>query len=117
MGVCWFAVQITDNIIAMGLPCTGRTAMYRNPLTEVVAFLKKYHQDQYKLYNLCTRPKDLYDPEKFEVRVMRVSEREESSTIEPLRSSLSPSRLLDVAIPNPMLALTPTLGPRGFLPV
>ena len=60
---------VTDNIIAMGLPCTGRSALYRNPQGEVVKFLNHYHGGEYKIYNLCTRPKDQYDPEKFEGRV------------------------------------------------
>jgi phosphatidylinositol-3,4,5-trisphosphate 3-phosphatase/dual-specificity protein phosphatase PTEN len=60
---------ITDQIIAMGLPCTGKSAIYRNPQSEVIKFLERYHGGQYKVYNLCTRPKDIYDPEKFEGRV------------------------------------------------
>ena len=39
--------------------------MYRNPMTEVCDFLNKYHDGQYKVYNLCTRPQDQYDPGKF----------------------------------------------------
>ena len=57
----------------MGLPATGKTALYRNPLSEVVDFLNKYHKDQYKVYNLCTRAQDQYDPEKFGGNVVRGS--------------------------------------------
>ena len=53
----------------MGLPCTGKSALYRNPLSEVASFLNKYHAGDFKLYNLCTRAHDLYDPEKFDGRV------------------------------------------------
>ena len=49
----------------MGLPSSGLTAMYRNPMTEVCDFLNKYHDGLYKVYNLCTRPQDQYDPSKF----------------------------------------------------
>ena len=38
----------------MGLPATGKTAIYRNPLSEVVEFLNKYHADNYKVYT-CAR--------------------------------------------------------------
>jgi protein-tyrosine phosphatase len=60
---------ITDQVIAMGVPATGKAGLYRNPLNEVVRFLNYRHPDSYKIYNLCTRPKDHYDPEKFEGRV------------------------------------------------
>ena len=29
---------ITDQVIAMGLPCTGSAAIYRNPQSEVIRF-------------------------------------------------------------------------------
>ena len=56
---------VRAQVIAMGLPSSGLTAMYRNPMTEVCDFLNKYHDGQYKVYNLCTRPQDQYDPSKF----------------------------------------------------
>lgn len=55
----------------MGLPCTGVSAMYRNPQSEVVRFLNTYHEHHFKIYNLCTRPQDQYDPEKFGLSVVR----------------------------------------------
>ncbi len=60
---------VTDNIIAMGLPCTGRSALYRNPMKEVQRFLEQRHGENFKVYNLCTRPKDQYDPDCFGGRV------------------------------------------------
>ena len=57
---------ITHNIIAMGLPCTGTSALYRNPQSEVVNFLNHYHDSEYKVYNLCTRPQDQYDAQIFD---------------------------------------------------
>ena len=57
---------ITEQIIAMGLPCTGVSGIYRNPQGEVIKFLTAYHEGQYKIYNLCARPQqDQYDAEKF----------------------------------------------------
>ena len=63
---------ITDQVIAMGLPCTGTSALYRNPQSEVVRFLNTYHEANYKIYNLCTRPQDQYDPGKFGGSVVRL---------------------------------------------
>ena len=60
---------ITEQIIAMGLPCTGVSGIYRNPQGEVIKFLTAYHEGQYKIYNLCARPQDQYDAEKFAGRV------------------------------------------------
>ena len=54
----------------MGLPCTGVSAMYRNPQSEVIRFLNTYHEHHFKIYNLCTRPQDQYDPEKFGLSVV-----------------------------------------------
>ena len=45
-------------------------------------FLNKYHADNYKVYNLCTRAQDQYDPEKFGGNVVRRSRRQR--TREPL---------------------------------
>jgi len=60
---------ITDQVIAMGLPCTGVSAIWRNPQSEVIRFLNTYHENNFKIYNLCTRPQDQYDPEKFGLSV------------------------------------------------
>ena len=56
---------ITDQVIAMGLPCTGSAAIYRNPQSEVIRFLNAYHEGNFMIYNLCSRPQDQYDADKF----------------------------------------------------
>lgn len=60
---------ITDRIIAMGFPSEGREGVYRNPMSEVVAFLERYHRDHYMVYNLCSE-RD-YSPLHFRNRVRR----------------------------------------------
>jgi len=46
---------ITDRVIAMGFPATGKEALYRNPLPDVQRFLNIYHPgDTCKVYNLCS---------------------------------------------------------------
>ena len=62
---------ITDQVIAMGLPASGVTGIYRNPQSEVIRFLDSFHGGEYKIYNLCTRPQDQYPPEKFGGAVVR----------------------------------------------
>ena len=64
---------ITDQIIAMGLPASGVSGIYRNPQSEVIRFLESFHGGGYRLYNLCKRPQDQYDPEKFGGSVVRSS--------------------------------------------
>ena len=54
---------LTDEIITMGLPATGREAMYRNPIDEVVRFLETNHPRVYKVFNLCNERS--YDISKF----------------------------------------------------
>ena len=44
---------ITDQCIAMSFPSEGRTAMFRNPMTEVSRFLKAKHAGHYYVWNLC----------------------------------------------------------------
>ncbi len=44
---------LTESIIAMGLPATGKEAIYRNPLDTVVRFLHEKHGDRFKVFNLC----------------------------------------------------------------
>ena len=35
---------VTDRIIAMGFPSEGKETLYRNPMSEVVKFMNKYHK-------------------------------------------------------------------------
>jgi len=59
---------ITDQILAMGYPTEGVEAVYRNPLSEAVRFFEHYHQDVYKIYNLCAEPNRQYDDSAFQGR-------------------------------------------------
>jgi phosphatidylinositol-3,4,5-trisphosphate 3-phosphatase/dual-specificity protein phosphatase PTEN len=54
---------ITERIIAMGYPSTGYEKIYRNQMEDVQAFLKEYHHQHYKVYNLCSERN--YPPSKF----------------------------------------------------
>eukprot|EP01116_Phalansterium_solitarium_P018297 TRINITY_DN4807_c0_g2_i1.p1 TRINITY_DN4807_c0_g2~~TRINITY_DN4807_c0_g2_i1.p1 ORF type:complete len:535 (-),score=126.41 TRINITY_DN4807_c0_g2_i1:503-2107(-) len=58
---------ITDRIIAMGFPSEKMEGVYRNPMKEVYRFLEQFHQDHYRVYNLCSERS--YDAEKFHNRV------------------------------------------------
>mmetsp|Transcript_5088 Transcript_5088/g.12990 ORF Transcript_5088/g.12990 Transcript_5088/m.12990 type:complete len:537 (-) Transcript_5088:227-1837(-) len=60
---------ITDRLIAMGIPCEGAEAFYRNPMSEVKAMLNRQHGGHYKVYNLCSEY--VYDSDHFEGRVAR----------------------------------------------
>ena len=44
---------ITPRIIAMGYPSEGIESAYRNPATDVAAFLDRNHYGKYQVYNLC----------------------------------------------------------------
>ena len=44
---------ITARIIALGLPASGIEKLYRNPLSEVRAFLDSKHRGKYAMVNLC----------------------------------------------------------------
>ncbi|KAI1241901.1 putative tyrosine-protein phosphatase TPTE, partial [Lamprotornis superbus] len=46
---------ITDRIIAMSFPSSGKQSFYRNPIKEVARFLDTKHPGHYKVYNLCSR--------------------------------------------------------------
>ncbi|XP_061073919.1 phosphatidylinositol 3,4,5-trisphosphate 3-phosphatase TPTE2-like isoform X1 [Conger conger] len=61
---------VTDQIIAMSFPSSGKQSFYRNPIKEVARFLDTKHEDHYKVYNLCSEKG--YDPLFFHYRVHRV---------------------------------------------
>ncbi|XP_012996276.2 phosphatidylinositol 3,4,5-trisphosphate 3-phosphatase TPTE2 [Cavia porcellus] len=61
---------ITDRIIAMSFPSSGRRTLYRNPIKEVARFLDTKHPDHYQVYNLCSER--AYDPKYFHYRVHRI---------------------------------------------
>ena len=50
---------ITERIIGMGFPATGCETIYRNNLTDLRAFLDRYH-GEYKIYNLCIEQGRIY---------------------------------------------------------
>ena len=60
---------ITDNIIAMGFPASGKEALYRNSWVDTKRFLDTRHPGHYRLYNLCSE-RD-YDPAKFDGNVAK----------------------------------------------
>jgi len=45
---------VGKHLIAMGFPAHNMEAAYRNSMSEVQRFLKTYHKDHYKVYNLCS---------------------------------------------------------------
>ncbi|XP_017205808.2 phosphatidylinositol 3,4,5-trisphosphate 3-phosphatase TPTE2 [Oryctolagus cuniculus] len=61
---------VTDRIIAMSFPSSGKQSFYRNPIKEVVKFLDTKHPNHYRVYNLCSEK--AYDPEYFHNRVQRI---------------------------------------------
>ncbi|KAI2568861.1 transmembrane phosphoinositide 3-phosphatase and tensin homolog 2 [Homo sapiens] len=61
---------VTERIIAMSFPSSGRQSFYRNPIEEVVRFLDKKHRNHYRVYNLCSER--AYDPKHFHNRVSRI---------------------------------------------
>uniref|UniRef100_A0A8B9LV04 Transmembrane phosphatase with tensin homology n=1 Tax=Astyanax mexicanus TaxID=7994 RepID=A0A8B9LV04_ASTMX len=61
---------VTDRVIAMSFPSSGKQALYRNPIKEVARFLDTKHPDHYRVYNLCSQKG--YDPLLFHYRVQRV---------------------------------------------
>ncbi|KAM6985377.1 putative tyrosine-protein phosphatase TPTE [Aplochiton taeniatus] len=61
---------VTEHVIAMSFPSSGKQSFYRNPIGEVARFLDTKHEDHYKVYNLCSEKG--YDPQLFHYRVERV---------------------------------------------
>ncbi|RXN06841.1 phosphatidylinositol 3,4,5-trisphosphate 3-phosphatase TPTE2-like protein [Labeo rohita] len=61
---------VTERVIAMSFPSSGKQALYRNPIREVTRFLDTKHPDHYKVFNLCSEKG--YDPKFFHYRVERV---------------------------------------------
>ncbi|KAK2519018.1 phosphatidylinositol 3; 5-trisphosphate 3-phosphatase TPTE2 isoform C; 4 [Columba livia] len=61
---------VTDRIIAMSFPSSGKQSFYRNPIEEVARFLDTKHANHYKVYNLCSEKG--YDPKYFHYRVERI---------------------------------------------
>ncbi|KAJ3588675.1 hypothetical protein NHX12_009529 [Muraenolepis orangiensis] len=61
---------VTDRVIAMSFPSSGKQSFYRNPIREVARFLDTKHEDHYRVYNLCSEKG--YDPKFFHYRVERV---------------------------------------------
>uniref|UniRef100_A0A8D3C438 Transmembrane phosphatase with tensin homology n=1 Tax=Scophthalmus maximus TaxID=52904 RepID=A0A8D3C438_SCOMX len=61
---------VTDRVIAMSFPSSGKQSFYRNPIGEVARFLDAKHDGHYKVYNLCSEKG--YDPQFFHYRVERV---------------------------------------------
>ena len=50
---------ITERVIGMGFPATGCETLYRNSISDLRAFLDRYHRE-YKIYNLCIEKKRIY---------------------------------------------------------
>lgn len=58
---------VTPRVIAMGVPGESVAAAYRNPSTEVAAFMQQNHANHFLIFNLsCIR----YDYTKFDGRVV-----------------------------------------------
>ncbi|XP_044936486.1 phosphatidylinositol 3,4,5-trisphosphate 3-phosphatase TPTE2-like isoform X3 [Mustela putorius furo] len=61
---------ITERIIGMSFPSSGKESFYRNPIEEVVRFLDTKHREHYQIYNLCSER--AYNPKYFHDRVQRI---------------------------------------------
>lgn len=61
---------ITDRLIAMSFPSSGKMSIYRNNIKDVAAFMDSKHgPDHYKVYNLCSEKH--YETTFFHGRVAR----------------------------------------------
>ncbi|CAN8032948.1 unnamed protein product [Ixodes persulcatus] len=47
-------VYVTDRIIAMSYPSSGKMSWYRNPIQEVERFFETKHSGHYRIYNMCS---------------------------------------------------------------
>ncbi|XP_075544361.1 phosphatidylinositol 3,4,5-trisphosphate 3-phosphatase TPTE2-like isoform X2 [Dermacentor variabilis] len=47
-------VYVTDRIIAMSYPSSGKMSWYRNPIQEVERFFSTKHPNHYRIYNMCS---------------------------------------------------------------
>lgn len=47
-------VYVTDRIIAMSYPSSGKMSWYRNPIQEVERFFNTKHPNHYRIYNMCS---------------------------------------------------------------
>lgn len=61
---------VTDRVIAMSFPSSGKQSFYRNPIKEVARFFDTKHEGHYKVYNLCSEKG--YDPQFFHYKVERI---------------------------------------------
>ncbi|XP_042541442.1 phosphatidylinositol 3,4,5-trisphosphate 3-phosphatase TPTE2-like [Dipodomys spectabilis] len=61
---------ITERLIAMSFPSSGKHSFYRNPMEEVTRFLESRHAEHYFVYNLCSERS--YDPKYFHHRMHRI---------------------------------------------
>ncbi|EFX61905.1 hypothetical protein DAPPUDRAFT_337839 [Daphnia pulex] len=58
---------VTDKIITMSFPSSGKMSFYRNPMSKVVRLLDTTYPNRYKVYNLCSEHS--YSPSYFHGRV------------------------------------------------
>lgn len=57
---------ITDRILAMGIPATGVSTVWRNSLNDVCEFLEARHKGHFMIWNLT---ENTYDYDKFNNQV------------------------------------------------
>lgn len=64
--MCSAYIDITDRIIAMGLPADGFKSIYRNNRNDVIGFFRHFHSEHHKIYNLCISKSCQYPPTAFQ---------------------------------------------------